>query len=55
MLIRMLPMTKPMGNIAQQALVEARWEALGYEKPLLEQYGIYLKNIFTEFDFGTGS
>ena len=46
-------MTKPMGNIAQQALVEARWEALGYEKPLLEQYGIYLKNIFTEFDFGT--
>ena len=53
MLIRMLPMTKPTGTVAQQALVEARWEALGYEKPLLEQYGIYLKNIFTEFDFGT--
>ncbi len=53
MLIRMLPMTKPQGNVAQQQLVEERWEALGYEKPLIEQYGIYLKNIFTEFDFGT--
>ncbi len=53
MLIRMLPMTKPTGTVAQLALVEARWKALGYEKPLLEQYGIYLKNIFTEFDFGT--
>ncbi len=53
MLIRMLPMTKPTGTAAQVQLVEARWEALGYEKPLLVQYGIYLKNIFTEFDFGT--
>ncbi len=53
MLVRMLPMTKPTGTVAQVQLVEARWEALGYEKPLLEQYGIYLKNIFTELDFGT--
>jgi len=53
MLVRMLPMTKPTGTVAQLQLVEARWEALGYEKPLLEQYGIYLKNIFTELDFGT--
>jgi len=53
MLIRMLPMTKPTGTVAQIQLVEARWDALGYEKPLLVQYGIYLKNIFTELDFGT--
>ena len=53
MLIRMLPMTMPQGNEAQKELIKARWEALGYEKPLLEQYGIYLKNIFTELDFGT--
>ena len=53
MLIRMLPMTKPMGTAAQIELVEARWKALGYEKPLLEQYVIYLRNIFTELDFGT--
>ncbi len=52
MLIRMLPMTKPT-NVAQQEMIEARWEALGYNKPLLVQYGIYLKNIFTEWDFGT--
>lgn len=53
MLVRMLPMTKPTGTVAQLELVEARWKALGYEKPLLEQYGIYLKNVFTELDFGT--
>ena len=53
MLIRMLPMTKPMGTAAQIQLVEERWEALGYDKPLLVQYGIYLRNIFTELDFGT--
>jgi ABC-type dipeptide/oligopeptide/nickel transport system permease component len=46
-------MTKPTGTVAQLQLVEARWEALGYDKPLLEQYGIYLKNVFTELDFGT--
>ena len=53
MLIRLLPMTMPTGTVAQIELIKARWEALGYEKPLLEQYGIYLKNVFTEFDFGT--
>ena len=53
MLIRLLPMTMPTGTVAQIDLIKARWEALGYEKPLLEQYGIYLKNVFTEFDFGT--
>ena len=52
MLIRMLPMTMPT-NLAQQEIIKARWEALGYNKPLLVQYGIYLKNIFTEWDFGT--
>ena len=31
----------------------ARWDALGYGEPLLVQYGIYLKNIITKWDFGT--
>ena len=54
MLIRMLPMTPPEGtNAAQQQIIEKIWEARGYNKPLIEQYGIYLKGIFTEFDFGT--
>ncbi len=52
MLIRMLPRELPLEpNLAE--VVKARWEALGYNKPLPEQYIIYLKGIFTEFDFGT--
>lgn len=54
MLIRMLPMTPPEGsNEAQQKVINDIWEARGYNKPLLEQYGIYLKGIITKFDFGT--
>lgn len=51
-LIRLLPQEMPLEpNL--QALIKARWEALGYNKPIIVQYGIYLKNIFTKFDFGT--
>ncbi len=51
-LIRLLPQEMPTDrNLA--AVIEARWEALGYNKPILVQYGIYLKNVFTKFDFGT--
>ena len=53
MLVRILPRSLPEGNIAQQHIVLMRWEALGYNKPLLEQYAIYLTNIFTKWDFGT--
>lgn len=53
LLIRMLPRSIPEGTLAQQAAVLARQEALGYNKPLLEQYAIYLKNIVTKWDFGT--
>lgn len=53
MLVRMLPMTLPEGTLAQKELVKQRWEALGYYKPLHIQYFIYLRNIFTEWDFGT--
>ena len=51
MLVRMLPREMPTDKV-QKAQIEARWKALGYEEPLLTQYGIYLKNVFTEFDFG---
>ncbi len=51
-LVRMLPREMPQEkNLA--AVIQARWDALGYNKPILEQYWIYLRNIFTEFDFGT--
>lgn len=52
LLIKMLPQEMPTDkNLSAQ--IQARWEALGYNKPLLVQYGIYLKNIFTKWDFGT--
>ena len=51
MLIRILPRELPTEKTLRQ-LIEARWDALGYNKPLLTQYWIYLKNIFTKWDFG---
>lgn len=53
-LIRLLPMSPPEGTTkAQTEAILQRWDALGYNKPILVQYGIYLKNIFTKWDFGT--
>lgn len=52
MLIRILPRDLPTDKNQQEFILD-RWEALGYDKPLVVQYGIYLKNIFTEWDFGT--
>ena len=52
MLIRILPRELNV-EPSLKAVIEARWEALGYNEPLLTQYWIYLKNIFTEWDFGT--
>ncbi len=51
-LIKLLPNELPMmGKQAQTEL--ARREALGYNKPIMTQYAIYLRNIFTKGDFGT--
>lgn len=51
-LIKLLEPEVPM--MGQQAELEmARRRALGYEKPLMEQYGIFLRNIFTKWDWGT--
>ena len=52
MLIRLLPRELPMDKFEAETMA-ARWEALGYHKPLLTQFGIYLKNVFTKLDFGT--
>ena len=51
-LIRIIPRELPTDKVHAEAIAE-RWEALGYNEPLLTQYGIYLKNIVTEWDFGT--
>lgn len=54
MLIRALPSSPPEGtSLSQSQAILERWEALGYNKPLIVQLGIYLKNIFRSFDFGT--
>lgn len=64
MLIRLLPLPAPEGlTNAQKEATLTRWKAQGYDIssitknpedkiPLLKQYAIYLKNIFTDFDFG---
>lgn len=52
-LVRLLPRQEAAGNAAQQQALETRWEQYGYNKPLIEQYGNYLKNIVTKWDFGT--
>ncbi len=51
-LVHILPREMPTDK-TQAAAIAARWEALGYNKPVLQQYGIYLRNIFTHWDFGT--
>ena len=54
MLIRALPMTPPEGATkAQKDIIRGIWDARGYNLPLLEQYGIYLRDIITKWDFGT--
>ncbi len=51
-LIRMLPLAElPIGD-PHSDVIEARREAAGYNKPYLIQFGIFLKNIFTKWDWG---
>ncbi|MCF0136138.1 MAG: ABC transporter permease [Lachnospiraceae bacterium] len=51
-LVRMLPRELPVDKV-QAAAIASRWEALGYNKPIMAQFWIYLKGIFTKWDFGT--
>lgn len=63
-LVRLLPLPAPDGQNNDQKLATlTRWKANGYDIssftgneedriPILEQYGIYLKEIVTEFNFG---
>ena len=51
-LIRMLPPAElPLNDIHTQ-VIEARREAQGYNEPYMVQFGIFLKNIFTKWDWG---
>lgn len=51
-LVRMLPPVELPPEDPHTAVIEAQREAFGYNKPYLVQFGIFLKNIFTKFDWG---
>ena len=51
-LVRMLPRELPTDKVQKQAILD-RWNALGYNEPIIVQFWIYLKNIFTAWDWGT--
>ena len=51
-LIKLLEPEMPMMGV-QAETERARREALGWNKPIMVQYGIYLKNIVTRWDWGT--
>ncbi len=52
-LIKLLPVDMTSVGIGQdKELLEARLEARGYNKPILEQLFLYVKRIVTEGDFG---
>ncbi len=51
-LIKMLQPEMPMMGLQAETEM-ARREALGWNKPIMEQYGIYLRNIITDWDWGT--
>ena len=51
-LIRMLPLPAvPPGDIHAEVILMRR-EALGYNKPYMEQFMIFLRGLFTKFDWG---
>lgn len=51
-MIRMLPDQLPRGNGDQAAAILAMRKAWGYDEPILTQYIIFLKNVFTKWDWG---
>ncbi|MGN1370003.1 MAG: ABC transporter permease [Aristaeellaceae bacterium] len=51
-LVRMLPPVELPPEDPHTSVVLAQREAFGYNKPYMVQFGIFLKNIFTKFDWG---
>ena len=51
-LIRLLPPPPVSPDDIHYEIIEARREAMGYNKPLLVQFGLFLKAVFTEWDWG---
>lgn len=53
-LIKLLPPIDQPAIGKDWEIILAQREAMGYGKPILEQYGIFLKNILTEWNWGIG-
>lgn len=53
-LIKLLPLPSVMGSEATVQIITARREAMGYYKPIMEQFFLFWKRIITEFDWGIG-
>lgn len=53
-LIKMLPVADVVSFGQDANLIKMRRELLGYNKPILEQFGLFLKAIFTRWDWGVG-
>ncbi len=51
-LIRMLPLPALPPDDIHTEVIQLRREALGYNKPYLEQFAIFLRGVFTKFDWG---
>lgn len=54
MLVKLLPQTDPVAFGKDASIVIRRREMLGYGKPLLEQYVIFLGRVITAWDWGIG-
>lgn len=51
-LVRMLPLPALDPTDPHSSIIEERREAMGYNKPYLTQFGIFLEKIFTRWDWG---
>ena len=51
-LIRMLPLPQLPPGDSHTRVLEMRRQAMGYDKPYLVQFGIFLKGLVTAFDWG---
>ena len=53
-LVKLLPMITPRVNGKDVNLILARREKMGYNKPILVQFYLFVKNVVTEWDWGVG-
>ncbi len=51
-LVRMLPPAELSPGDIHTQVIEARREAQGYNKPYIVQFGVFLRNVFTKWDWG---